>query len=238
MRSRPSRASRPGAATNGSWSGANDAGCHSAMVLSAGSPSTLRVVGGHRPAVGRHEERAGGEEPTSEMSAAARRQARTRVLADRPPGKAGDADRDAEQHRAVHVCPDDEHGKHERRARADPSLGLSQEDPDAGGRRAGRRSSARASRRRAGTERGRRRARRPPRSAPRPAAQGAPRGGRRRRRTRSRSRRRRPRSRPRARARRRPGGRATAGRSRAVPGRRPTGCRRAAGRAPRSACRR
>ena len=40
------------------------------------------------------------------------------------------ADGDAEQHRAVHVCPDDEHGKHERRARADPSLGLPQEDPD------------------------------------------------------------------------------------------------------------
>ena len=67
---------------------------------------------------------------TAPTSPAARRQARPRALVDRPPGQAGDADRDAEQHRAVHVGPDDEHREHEQRSRPHAALGLSEEDPD------------------------------------------------------------------------------------------------------------
>ena len=46
-----------------------------------------------------------------------------------PPAQAGDADRDPEEGRAVHVRPDDEHGQHEQRPRPRPLGRLAEEDP-------------------------------------------------------------------------------------------------------------
>ena len=136
-----------------------------------------RVVGRDGRAVRRHEERPDGQDRHREVARGEAPGARSGARQS-PPAQAGDADRDPEEGRAVHVRPDDEHGQHEQRPRPRAASATRRGGSTAGARRAGRRSSARASRRRAGTGRGRPRARRRPRSAPPRAAQAARRGGR------------------------------------------------------------